>query len=71
MQSKEKNERRSWRVEGTFIQVQQAIQRRIEKENKVKFNDTWSIASVKAIGERFHNNFRLGFWSPSFKIHRV
>lgn len=62
---------RSWRVEGTFIQAQQATQRRIEKENRVKLNDTWSIASVRAIGARFLNNFRVGFWGPSFKVHRV
>lgn len=40
LKSKEKNERRSRRVDGTFIQVQQATQMKIEKENRVKFNDT-------------------------------
>lgn len=70
LKSKEKNETKSWRVEGAFTQAQ-ATQKRIEKENIVKFNDTWSIVSVKAIGERFQNNFRVGFWGPSFKVHRV
>jgi hypothetical protein len=42
---KEKNEKKSWRVEGAFTQAQ-ATQKKIEKENIVKFNDTWSIASV-------------------------
>ncbi len=71
LKSKGKNERKSWRVKGTFIQAQQTTQRRIEKENRVKFNDTWSITGVRAISERFHNNFRVGFWGPSFKVHRV
>jgi hypothetical protein len=71
LKSKEKNEKRSWRVEGAFTQAQQATQRIIEKENRVKFNDTWSIASVKAISENFHNNFRVGIWAPSFKVHKV
>jgi hypothetical protein len=71
LKSKEKNEKRSWRVQGAFTQVQEVIQRRIEKEYRVKFNDTWSIVSVRAIGERFHNNFRVRFWGPSYKVHRV
>jgi hypothetical protein len=71
LKSKEQNEKRSWKVEGAFTQAQQATQREIEKDNGVKFNDTWSIASVRAISENFHNNFRVGFWAPSFKVHNV
>ncbi len=31
------------------------------KENKVKFNDTWSIVVVKVINEKSYNNFKVGF----------
>jgi hypothetical protein len=47
-------------------QLKGELKRKIELSN-----DTWSIVGVRAIGERFHNNFRIGFWGPSFKVHRV
>lgn len=41
-------------------QVDWIVQRKIEKEDRVKFNDAWSIVVIKDVGEIFHNNFRFG-----------
>jgi hypothetical protein len=32
-------------------------------DDKVKFNDIGSIVAIEVDCERFHNNFRLGFWT--------
>ncbi len=50
--------KRSRKVEGTqFTQAKQTTQRRIEKEDRTKFNEAWFVISIRATGERFHNNF--------------
>jgi hypothetical protein len=37
-------------------------QKRIEKEDKVNFNDaSWSSTIVGVVGKRFHNNFKARF----------
>ncbi len=55
---KEREKKRSKRVEGTQLtQAKQTTQRRIEKEDRTKFNETWFVTFIRAIGERFHNNF--------------
>ncbi len=52
----------SKRVEGThLIQVEWTTQRKIEKEDKVKFNEAWSSTSIRVVGEKLHNNFRVGY----------
>jgi len=57
-----KEEKRSKRAKGTYlIQVKQATQRKNEKENRVKFNETWCVTSIRVVGERFHNYFRIGY----------
>jgi hypothetical protein len=61
LKAKKKEERRSRRVEGTFTQAKRTFQRKIEKDNITKFNDASSIVIVKALGERFHNNLRIGW----------
>jgi hypothetical protein len=59
---KEREEKRSKRAKGTQLtQVEQATQRKIENEDKVKFNEAWSTTSIKVVGKRFHNNFRVGY----------
>jgi hypothetical protein len=60
LKTKKKEERRSRKVEGTFTQAERTFQRRIEKDNRTKFNDASSIV-IKALGERFHNNLKLGW----------
>jgi hypothetical protein len=30
-----------------------------------KFNQLWFAIVIKAIGEKFHNNFKVGFWAHS------
>ncbi len=59
LKTKIKEERISRKVEGTFTQAKKTFQRRIEKDNITKFNDASSIAIVRALGERFHNNLRI------------
>jgi hypothetical protein len=61
LQTKKKEERRSRKVEGTFTELERTFQRRIEKDNRTKFNDASSIVIVKVLGERFHNNLRIGW----------
>jgi hypothetical protein len=34
---------------------------RIEKEDRVKFNEAWFSISIKVAGERLHNNFRARY----------
>jgi hypothetical protein len=41
--------------------MEKTTQRNVEKINRARFNNAWFVATVKAIGERFHNNFRVGF----------
>jgi hypothetical protein len=61
LKTKEREEKKS-RTKGTQLtQAKQATQRKIDKEDKTKFNDAWFVATIKAISERFHNNFRVGF----------
>jgi hypothetical protein len=36
-------------------------QRRIEKEDKVNFNDAWFSVIFGVVGKRFHNNFKAQF----------
>jgi hypothetical protein len=60
--TKEREEKRLRRTKGTqFTQAKQAIQRKIDKEDRAKFNDAWFAATIKATSERFHNNFRIWF----------
>jgi hypothetical protein len=62
LETKEREEKKSKRTNGTQLtQAKQATQREIEKEDRTKFNDAWFVATIKAINERFHNNFRVGF----------
>jgi hypothetical protein len=61
LQTKKKEERISRRVEGTFTKAERKFQRRIEKDNRTKFNDASSIVIVMVVGERFHNNLRIGW----------
>ncbi len=57
-----KEEKRSKRAKGTQLtQVKQATQRRNEKEDRVKFNETQCVTSIKVAGERFHNYFKIGY----------
>jgi hypothetical protein len=41
--------------------MRKTTQRDVEKEDKAKFNNAWFAAVVKVTGERFHNNFKVGF----------
>ncbi len=54
-------EKKSKRFQDTFTPTKQATQRIIEKEQITKFNQAWSITTVKATNECFQNNFRIGF----------
>jgi hypothetical protein len=59
---KEREDKMSKRARGTqFTQVERTIQRIIEKEGRVKFNEAWFAVSIRANGEKFHNNFRVGY----------
>jgi len=54
-----KEKKRFKRAKGThFTQAKWTFQKRIEKEDKAKFNEAWS--SIKVVNERFHNNFWVG-----------
>jgi hypothetical protein len=67
--TKEREEKRSIKTKGTqFTQAKQAIQRKIDKEDRTKFNDAWFAATIMAISERFHNNFRVGFQAQPLDI---
>jgi hypothetical protein len=48
-------------VKGTLTQVEQITQRRMKNENIMKFHDTWSATTIRAICERFHNFYKVGF----------
>ncbi len=58
---KPKEEKKSKRFQDTFTPTKQATQRIIEKEQRTKFNQTWSITTIKVTNECFQNNFRAGF----------
>ncbi len=59
---KEREKQRSRRVEGTqFNQFKRTIQRKIENEDRPEFNEAWFVTSIKAVGERFHNNFKAWY----------
>jgi len=36
-------------------------QKKIEKEDKINFNDAWSNTIVGVVGKRFHSNFKTQF----------
>jgi hypothetical protein len=36
-------------------------QRKIEKEDKINFDDAWFNTIVGVVGKRFHNNFKARF----------
>ncbi len=59
--TKEKQEKRSRRVEHTFTPTKKTIIRNVEKENRARFNNAWFVATIKAVSERFCNNFRVRF----------
>jgi len=61
LKTKKKEERRSRRVEGTFTQVERTFHRRIEKDNRTKFNYALTIVIIRALSERFHNNLKIGW----------
>jgi hypothetical protein len=61
LKAKKKENRRSKKVENTLTQSEWTTQRRMEKDNRVKFNDAWSTIVVKVINERFHKNVNIGF----------
>ncbi len=61
LKAKEK-ERTLKRVESTLTQSEWTTQRRIEKDNRIKFNDVWFIIVVRINNERFHKNVKVGFW---------
>ncbi len=61
LKTKKKEERRSRRVEGTFTQVERTFHRRIEKDNRTKFNYASTIVIIRALSERFHNNLKIGW----------
>ncbi len=59
---KEREKERSKRAEGTqFTQVKRASQRKIENEDKAKFNEAWFVTSIRVVGKKIHNNFRTGY----------
>jgi hypothetical protein len=59
---KEREKKRSRRAKGTQLtQAKQTIQRIIDKENKVKFDEAWFVTSIRVVGERFHNNFETRY----------
>ncbi len=59
---KKRGKKRFKRAKGTQLtQVEQVAQRRIEKEDKTKFNEAWFATFIKVIGKRFHNNFRTSY----------
>jgi hypothetical protein len=49
LKTKERAKRRLKRVKGTFYWVEWTTQSKIEQENKAKFNDTWSIATIRLL----------------------
>ncbi len=60
---KEREEKRSKKTKGRhFTRVEWIVQRKIEKEDIVKFNKTWFIIFIRVASERFHNNFKVGYW---------
>ncbi len=60
--TKEREKKRSRRAEGThLIQVEQTTQRRVEKKDRAKFNETWSSTSIRVVGEKLHKNFKIGY----------
>lgn len=61
LKAKEKEKRISKKVESTLTQFEWTPQRRIKKDNGVKFNDAWSTIVVKVNSERFHENVKVGF----------
>ncbi len=56
--AKEKEEKIWKQVQDTFTQVKQIVQRNIEKEDRTKFNQPWSITIIKVVGEWLHNYFK-------------
>jgi hypothetical protein len=54
-------EKKSKRFQDTFIPTKQATQRIIEKEQRTKFNQAWSITTIKATSECFQNNLEQDF----------
>jgi hypothetical protein len=58
---KERKEKRSIWVEHTLTPTEIIIQRNVEKKHRAKFNNAWFVATVRAIGERFHNKFKARF----------
>jgi len=70
LKAKEKQEKRSRRFQDTLTLTEWTIQRIIEKEQRTKFNQTWSTITFKATNECFHNNFRSRFWAHPLSYRR-
>ncbi len=57
---KEKEKISKW-AEHTFTITKKTTQRNVEKKNRARFNNAWFVIAIRAINEKFHNNFRVGF----------
>jgi hypothetical protein len=61
--AKEREEKWFIKAKGKHLtKVEWTTQRRIEKDDKTKFNEAQFTISIKVVGERFHNNFRASYW---------